>query len=200
MCDWLSPRPRRVVPSRAYTVSLRVTVLQVNDPYNPFRINTYETASKQRTLIPLESTLTQKRGEGSPQRNRHFKIEMVVVAAGGVERRLAGGATVVALEVLGDGEFGAAGSAKDGRLVPFGSRPALDGMAGEGSMAILAGVVEPAALHPDCDNVGGAVVVEATALRIEVQSVDFWSLCGHGGCTHFVALLYRVRASWRRFG
>ncbi len=98
---------------------------------------------------------------------------MVVVGAGGVEGSVAGGAAEAALEVLGDGEFGTASSAEDGRLVPFGSRPELDGMAGEGNVAILTGVVEAAAIHLDGDDVGGAVVVEATALRIEVQSVDF---------------------------
>jgi len=98
---------------------------------------------------------------------------MVMVAAGGVEGSLASGAAGVALEVLGDGEFGAAGSAEDGGLVPFGLRPDLDGMTGEGNMAILAGVVEAAALHLDGDDVSEVVVVEAAGLRIEVQSVDF---------------------------
>ena len=109
---------------------------------------------------------------------------MVVVAAGVVERSLAGGAAGVALEVLGDGEFAAADSAEDGRLVPFGLRPDLDGMASQGNMAILAGVVDAAALHLDGDNVGEAVVVGATGMGIEVQSVDFWSFFGHGGLHH----------------
>ena len=109
---------------------------------------------------------------------------MVMVAAGGVEGSLASGAAGVGLEVLGDGEFGAAGSAEDGGLVPLGLRPDLDGMTGEGNMAILAGVVEAAALHLDGDDVCGVVVVEAAGLRIEVQSVDFWSGCRPGECTH----------------
>ena len=105
---------------------------------------------------------------------------MVVVAAGVVERSLAGGAAGVALEVLGDGEFGTASSAEDGRLVPFGLLPDLDGMPGQRNVAILAGVIESAALHLDGDDVGGAVVVEAAGLGIEVQSADFWSFCWHG--------------------
>jgi len=105
---------------------------------------------------------------------------MVVAAASGVEGGPAGGAARVALKVLGDGEFGAAGTAEDGRLVPLGLRPDLDGMAGEGDVAILAGVIESAALHLDGDDVGGAVVVEAAGLGIEVQSADFWSFCWHG--------------------
>jgi hypothetical protein len=104
--------------------------------------------------------------------NGRFKIEVVVVAAGG--------AAGVALQVLGDGEFGAAGSAEDGRLVPFGLRPELDGMAGESQVAILAGVIEPAAIHLDGDDVGRAVVVEAAGLGIEVEAADLWSFWGHG--------------------
>jgi hypothetical protein len=105
---------------------------------------------------------------------------MVMVAASGVESGLAGGAAELALEILGDGEFDAAGPAEDGRLVPFGLRPDLDRMTGEGNMAILAGVVEAAALHLDGDDVGGAVVVEAAGLGIEVEAADVWSFCGHG--------------------
>jgi hypothetical protein len=100
---------------------------------------------------------------------------MMVVAASGVEARLAGRATGVALEVLGDGEFGAAGSAEDGRLVQFALRPNLDRMVSEGHMTILAGIVEAAALHLDGDDVGGLVVVEAAGLGIKVQAANFWS-------------------------
>ncbi len=110
---------------------------------------------------------------------------MVMVAAGGVEGSVAGGAAGIAMKVLGNGEFGAAGSAEDGGLVPLGLRPDLDGMAGQGRMAILASVIEAAALHPDCDNVGGAVVVEATGLGIEVQSADFRGFL-HGEVTHIL--------------
>jgi len=119
-------------------------------------------------------------GKNAGLGNGRFKIEMVVVAASGVEGSLAGGAAGVALQVLGDGEFGVAGSAEDGRLVPFGIGPDLGGMPGEGNMAILAGVIEAAAPHLDGDDVGGAVVVEAAGLGIEVQSADVWRFCGHG--------------------
>ena len=119
-------------------------------------------------------------GKSRPGRQRAalpedaFKIEMVVVAAGRVERRVASGTARVAREILRDGEFDAAGSAEDGGLAPFGLRPDFDGMAGESNVAILAGVVEAAALHLNGDNVGGPVVVEAAGLGIEVQAVDLW--------------------------
>jgi len=109
---------------------------------------------------------------------------VVVVTAGRIEESLASGAARAALYVLRDGEFGAAGSAEDGKVVPCGLRPDFDGMARDGDVAILAGVVDAAALHLDGDDVGGAVVVEAAGLRIEVQSADFWSFSGHRGLSH----------------
>lgn len=50
---------------------------------------------------------------------------MVVVAAAGVEVRLAVGAAVVAGHVLGDGELAFAGAAEDGGGLPLGARPRL---------------------------------------------------------------------------
>ena len=96
------------------------------------------------------------------------KIEMVVVAAAGIEGGMAGGTRGVALPILGDGELGAAGSAEDGLVVPFGLRPGFEGMVSEGGVAIFAGVVGGAAFHFDGDDVGGAVVVEAAGLGIKV--------------------------------
>lgn len=110
---------------------------------------------------------------------KHFKIEMVVVATSGVEGGLAGGAARLAVEVLGDCEFGAAGSAEDGRPVPLGLRPDFDGMAGKSNVAVLAGVVETATFHLDGDDIRGAVVVEAAALWIEVEAANFWRFLRH---------------------
>ena len=105
---------------------------------------------------------------------------MMVVAASGVESTVAGRTAGVAVEVLRDAEFVAAGSAEDDRLVPVRLPPDLDGMAGEGDVAILAGVVEAAALHFDGDNVGGAVVMEAARLGIEPKAADLWRFFLHG--------------------
>lgn len=112
------------------------------------------------------------RGDGSGE------IEMIVIAAGGVERCVARGAAGVALEVGGDREDGVAGTAEDGEFLPFGLGPGLDGMVGEGVVAVFAGVEEAAAFHFDGDDVEGGVVVEAAGLRIEMEAVDFWR--GHG--------------------
>jgi hypothetical protein len=52
--------------------------------------------------------------------------------------------------------------------VPFKLGPDCEGMGGEGVVALLAGVIGGAAFHFYGDDVGGAVVVEATGLGIEV--------------------------------
>jgi len=93
---------------------------------------------------------------------------MVVVAAGGVEAGVARGTCGVALQILGDGELGVAGAAEDGLGVTFGLGPGFEGMVGKGVVAVFAGVVGGAAFHFDGDDVGGAVVVEAAGLGIEV--------------------------------
>jgi len=103
-----------------------------------------------------------------------FKIKMVVVAAGGIERRGTRGAPRFGLQVFANGKLCAAGSAQNGLLVEFAAWPDLDGMTGERDVAVLAGVVHAAALHFDGDNVGGRMVVQATRLRIELQPADVW--------------------------
>ena len=100
---------------------------------------------------------------------------MVVVAAGGVERGLARRAAEVGVEIDGNGEFGAAGTAEDGWFEPIGLRPRLEAMVGEGIMAVFASVIESAALHFDGDDVERGMVVKAAGLRIEIQAVDFWN-------------------------
>jgi hypothetical protein len=54
-------------------------------------------------------------------------------------------------------------------------------MIGELDMAILAGIVNAAAPHLDCDNVHGLAVVGATGLRINLDSTDVWEVLGHVG-------------------
>ena len=100
---------------------------------------------------------------------------MVVVAAGGVEGGVAMRADRIALKIGGDGEKGVAGAAEDGLFVPFGLRPRLEGMIGEGVVAVFAGVEEAAAFHFDGDDVERGVVVEAAGLRVEIQAVDVGS-------------------------
>ncbi len=46
-------------------------------------------------------------------------------------------------------------------------------MAGQGIVAIFAGIVRRAAFHFDGDNVEWGVIVEAARLRIEIDAADF---------------------------
>ena len=96
------------------------------------------------------------------------KIEMVMVAAARVEGGLTSWAARVAFEVGGDCQLGAAGSTKNGLLVPIGVGPDFNRMAREGIVAMLAGVVDAAAFHFDGDDVERGVVVEAAGLGVEV--------------------------------
>lgn len=68
-----------------------------------------------------------------------------------------------------------AGAAEDGRLAPFRCRPKLNGMVGEGVVAIFTGVENAAALHLYGDNVEGKMVVGTTGLRVEIDAVDVFS-------------------------
>ncbi len=54
-------------------------------------------------------------------------------------------------------------------------------MAGEGGVALDAGVIKAAALHADGDDVGGAAIVFAAGLWIEIQAADFGSNAIHAG-------------------
>jgi hypothetical protein len=45
-------------------------------------------------------------------------------------------------------------------------------VAGQGFVAVFAGVVEAATLHPDCDDVFQLAVMSASRLRVEADSAD----------------------------
>lgn len=120
------------------------------------------------------------------------EIEVVVVAAGGIEGSAAMGAGGVAGEIGGDGENGTAGAAEDGRFVPLGLRPGLDGMIGEGDVAILAGVKEAATFHFDGNDIERRAVVKATSLGVEIKAVD------HGGEWHGARIARKWPATRRK--
>jgi hypothetical protein len=82
-----------------------------------------------------------------------FEIEMMVVAAGGIEGGVARGAAGIALKIGGNGEDGAAGAAEDGGFVEFCGGPGDEGVVGESVVAIFAGVEKSAAFHFDGDDV-----------------------------------------------
>jgi hypothetical protein len=109
-------------------------------------------------------------GKGGLER----EIEVVVITAVWVEEGLALRTSRSAFQVLVDCQFGSASSAQDCFFIPFALRPGFDFVTGQRLMAVFAGVVGPAAFHFDGDDVGGAVVVAATSLRIDLYAADFW--------------------------
>jgi hypothetical protein len=96
------------------------------------------------------------------------EIEMMVVPAARVECRLAMRAAGIRVEVVRDGQLSAAGTAEHGWRFPFGWRPWLDGMVGQGVMAVFAGVIRRAAFHFDGHNIEWRMVVEAARLGVEI--------------------------------
>lgn len=110
------------------------------------------------------------------------EVEMMVVAAGGVKGGVAVRAAGIAREIVGDGKSCAASAAENGGFVEFGMRPGFERMAGEGVVAILAGIEEAAAAHLDGDDVESGMVMEAAGLRVEVEAVDLRRRGRHMQC------------------
>jgi hypothetical protein len=104
-----------------------------------------------------------------------YEVEMVVVAAARIEGCMAMRAARIGLEIGRDGDFGTAGSAKNGRSVPFSFGPGLEGVASQGVVAVFAGVVGGATFHLDGDDIERGVVVEAAGLGVELEAEDLGS-------------------------
>ena len=104
-----------------------------------------------------------------------------MVPASRIEWGRADRAARLALQVFGNRQLCAACSTQNDFLIPFAARPNLDGMTCERDMAVFAGIVGRAALHFDGDDVRLSMMMQATRLRIEIQSTDRWSICRRGG-------------------
>jgi hypothetical protein len=98
-----------------------------------------------------------------------------MIAATGIEFRIAVRTFVAACHVLCYRQFTSAGPAKHRLVVPLLRRPNLNRMACQSIMAIFAGVVDAAALHPDGNDVQGRVVVSTARLRIQSNAAHFMS-------------------------
>jgi len=127
-----------------------------------------------------------------------LKIEMVVVPASRIEGGSADRAARLALHVFANRQPCAACPTQNCFLIPFAPWPNLDGMTCERDMAVFAGVVGRAALHFDGDDVRVLVVVQATRLRIEIQSTDLSSICRRGPARDRSLLFWR-RHSMRAY-
>lgn len=64
-------------------------------------------------------------------------------------------------------------------MVPLALRPYDNRMIGKRKMTVLAGIEKAAAFHLNGDDVGRAVVVEATGLRVKIKAEDVGRGVGH---------------------
>jgi len=108
-----------------------------------------------------------------------FEVETIVVSASRIEPLATSRAARFALYVLMDGDLCPAGATQYCSLVPFALRPNLNRMAGEGLVAILAGVVNGAALRLNRNNVSWAVVMRTPGLGIEIDATHRWRVRTH---------------------
>jgi hypothetical protein len=100
-----------------------------------------------------------------------LKVKVIMITALGIKDRTAARTLIFALQVLPDSHLHAALSAQNCRAIPFAARPYFDRMSSQRIVAILAGIVFAATLHPDSDDIHGQVVMYAPGLRIHVDSV-----------------------------
>jgi hypothetical protein len=106
---------------------------------------------------------------------------MIVASTFRIELGAASRATKLALQVLVDRQLYTTGAAQFCFLAPFALGPDFDFVFGKRSMALLARIVDAAALHPDRNDVGCSVEVRAPGLRIEINPTHIWKVKSH--CT-----------------
>ena len=107
------------------------------------------------------------------------EIEVIMMAAARIEPCLACGTLIRAIQILPDTYLPPAISAHHCQLIPFAARPDFDRVVGQGIVAILARVIEAAALHLDSHDVQYLVVMNAASLRIQINSVHGGMEFGH---------------------
>ena len=93
-----------------------------------------------------------------------------MIATAGVEMLAAVWTAEVALHVLVNSQFRAAGATENCFPVPLVSRPNLNQMIGESFVTILASVVDATTFHLDGDDVRGTVIVLAARLRVKIDA------------------------------
>ena len=104
-----------------------------------------------------------------------------MIAAARIEGSAAAGTHVATRHILRNAELAATNAAKHGRLTPLLLRPDLNWMVRQSLVALLAGVIDAAALHPDRDDVESGSVVSAAGLSIEIDPANFGALQWHRG-------------------
>jgi hypothetical protein len=102
------------------------------------------------------------------------EIKPIMLAATGIEGRLAPRATRVARHILLDAHLVTTDAAYHGGLSPFGPRPNLDGVIRQRVVAIFAGIVKAATFHFDRDHIEDAAVMDAARLGIQSDPANLW--------------------------
>ena len=80
---------------------------------------------------------------------------------------------MTARRILHDAEFISAGAAEHSGLSPILPRPDLDRMIRKSLMALLAGVIDATAFHPNGNNVESGSVVSTACLSVEIDPANF---------------------------
>jgi hypothetical protein len=101
------------------------------------------------------------------------EIKLVMLAAAGIKRGVTKRALIAACHIFVDGHFISASTAEHCGLGPFHLRPDLNRMVCQSQVALLAGVINAAAFHPDGNNIESSRIVSTAGLRIEIDSVNF---------------------------
>jgi len=96
-----------------------------------------------------------------------------------IEALAAEWAARLALHILPDGQLGTASPTEYRFLTPFALGPYLDLVIRENGVAIFARIVNAAALHLYCNNVGRPAVVLTTGLRVEIDATNIWKSRSH---------------------
>jgi hypothetical protein len=96
-----------------------------------------------------------------------------MIAATGIKGGIAIWALIAARHVLRDAQLISAGAAENRRLVPLLPRPGLNRVVCQRVMALLAGVIDAAAFHPDGNDVEFGSVMSAACRGIEFDPANF---------------------------
>src|SRR3569832_2210064 len=100
------------------------------------------------------------------------EIELVMLAAAGIEPCAAMGTAVLAIKIIPRTHLVPAAAAQHGRLTPFRLRPDLGRVTGQRIMAGPAGVIDPAAFHFYRDHIQRRMPVRATCFGVEIDATN----------------------------
>ena len=101
---------------------------------------------------------------------------MMVLRAPRVEMCRASGACRTVIEVFGNAKTTTAGTAQHGFRISAAEGPHLGGMVGDALMAVETRYPQPAALHPQHNDVGGPLPVRAAPVNVDIDPVNRYAV------------------------